>query len=366
MKVCMVARDTSPSNAFRLVAEKLTKQKIVAYLGDGSPIKISVDAIAKSARESDVLLCGMSSSPDLAKEEISAINAAYSATVPIVLYADTYGAVKRKWFESVRRRADAVLTVSDKESEKVLSLFPNAKAVLSGNPLVESAHFPKTTREEIRKRFNIRDDEKIILSGGYKFPAITLPTMLAIFDAAAWLRIQKPDIRLFVFFALHSGDEAWMSNKNFYSDIHKHFLERKEVTDLDNLRVKVTCAKAENFEDKISTAELLPAADLVVTTLSTVDQEAACQRIPVINYLPNIALDRMQKNFGTRNWEACEQRIAEKVTCADDLGLAIREYLVDGVPNNMKEAQQLHYPKPEKIGYAVDIIIQTLLYYGDF
>lgn len=367
MKICMVARDVAHSNAFKLVAEKLVGQYIVSYLGGGSPISASLEEITKSVRESDVLLCGMASSPDLVKEELAAIDAAHSAGVPVILYADTYGAVKRQWFESVRDFVNAVFVVSEKEAEEVEELFEYAKPILSGNPMVESAHFPKTTREEIRKRFDVREDEKVIVCPGYKYPAINIPTMIAILDAAAYLRIYSPELRIFVFFSMHPGDERWQKNNSYYHELLANFLECREVTDLDNLRVKITCGKASNSEDKISTSDLLPAADLVVATMSTIEQEAACLRIPVIEYLTNIALDRMEKNFGTRDWEACEQGIAENINGdSDSLAEAISDYFCIGeMGESMKNAQELHYPKPKKQGYAVDIMVKTVLRCGE-
>ncbi|KKT41607.1 MAG: hypothetical protein UW30_C0006G0034 [Candidatus Giovannonibacteria bacterium GW2011_GWA2_44_13b] len=363
MKVVMVARDTAPSSAFKLVAEKLAGEVKTYLAGGGKSVLLPIEEIASSIRDADVLLSGMSSAPELVKEEIVAISAAHDANVPVVLYADTHNSVRRPHFESVRNKVSAMFVVSKKEAEDARKFFALSedRIILSGNPLVENAHFPKTTREEVRKRFGVRDDEKIILSSGYKFPSITLPTLIALVDAAAILEKRAPGLNLFVFASLHPGDDAWVADKSVYNRILDYFLNCKDVADLNNLRIKVTCSKAEKAEDKATTAELLPATDLLVTTLSTSDEEAACQRIPAIEFFTGLAMSRMEKNFSTRKWEKCEQGVAAAVYYdTGELALLIENILSNGVSPSMRLAQETHYPKPPYQGYAVDKIIEGL------
>ena len=82
----------------------------------------------------DVVLCGMSSSPELAQEELAACEAAVKNGVPLCLLADTFGAWGRPWFEPYRAAASALFVINQEEALKAWELFPNAKIVASGNP----------------------------------------------------------------------------------------------------------------------------------------------------------------------------------------------------------------------------------------
>ena len=361
-RIVMVGRDKAPSEAFERVRVKLEGHDVVAYLGHGDPIKGTLEEIKAAASGADVLLCGMSSSPKLVAEEISAIISASTNGVPVVLYADTHGAVSRAWFEGVRDRVSTVLVVSHKEAENARLLFPNAALVLSGNPAVEESYFPKITREQARNKFGVREEEKLMLIPGYKFPAVTIPTVIAAINAVDML----PETNFYMIVSVHPGDEAWKANPDFYDTFIKYFTECKEVTDLANLRWTVTCGKHPNEERRIATSDILPGADILVATMSTEEQKAACQRSPVVEYLTAVDLDRMEKNFGTRDWECCEQGVAEKVFGDHaELAAAIDELLNPTSANSisMRQAQKLHYPKPSEPGYALRVMAETVLKY---
>jgi len=361
-KVVMVGRDKAPSEAFEALKTKLVGEEVVAYLGHGDPIKETLEKIKAAASGADVLLCGMSSSPKLVAEEIAAIISASINGVPVVLYADTHGCVHRAWFEGVRDRVNAVLVVSNKEADAARQLFPNAEPVLSGNPSVEESYFPKTTREQTRNRFGVREDEKLMLIPGCKFPAVTIPTVIAAINAVDMLS----ETNFFMVVSVHPGDDAWKANPDFYDNLIKYFTECKEVTDLANLRWTVSCGKHPNEERRVVTSDILPGVDIVVATMSTEEQKAACQRIPVVEYLTAVDLDRMEKNFGTRDWECCEQGVAEKVFGDHaELAAAIDELLNPTSANSisMRQAQKLHYPKPSEPGYALRVMAETVLKY---
>lgn len=375
-KIVMVGHDAAPSAAFKKVADMLESNIGMeratdwrmrqdtyydAFLGGGEPIKASIAEIERAVVSSNVLLCGMSSSPKLVEEELAAIRVAFKAGVPVVLYADTHGAVKRSWFEEVRGMANAILVVSHKEAEDARVLFPDAEPVLSGNPSVEEAFFPKTTKVWVRERLGVRDDEKVILIPGYKFPAITMPTVLATVDAVDMI----PETNFYLVVSLHPGDDAWKANNAIYDDLLGYFLHYKEVTDLANLRVRVTCSRHPDEENRIATSDILPGADTLVSTMSTEEQKAACQRIPVVEYLTAVALDRMEKNFGTRDWEPCQQGIAEEVF-ADHRRLAgaIKSLLSSEGQEKMRAAQELHYPAISEPGHALKVMAETVHKYA--
>lgn len=366
-KVVTVGRDKAPSDAFERVASLLDYQcEVKTYLGHGDPIGAPVGDMAAEVARADVLLCGMSSSPQLVMEELAAVRAAHNAGIPAILYADTHGAVKRLWFAGVREYVDAIFVVSHKEAEDARELFPHVGSdgiILSGNPSVEEAFFPKVTRQWVRERLGVCEDEKVILIPGYKFPAVTISTIIAALDALNMVN----GYRFFLAVSIHPGDDAWKANNAIYDEWIGYFLNYREMTDLaDRVRVFVTCGKHPNEKNRIATSDILPGTDLMIATLSTEEQKAACQRIPVIEYLTAIGLDRMKKNFGTRNWEPCIQGIAVGVF-ADHTRLTseIKSLLTPEGRESLRPAQELHYPKPEKPGYALGVMVETIKRYAD-
>lgn len=365
-KVVMVGRDKAPSDAFEKLMQLLDADGYVVkkYLGHGDSIPASADDIAAEIAEADVLLCGMSSSPKLAVEEFAAVRAAHNSEVPILLYADTHGAVKRPWFANVRECVDGIFVVSHKEAEDARALFSsvgNDGIILSGNPSVEEAFFPKVTHQWVRERLGVREDEKVILIPGYKFPAVTLPTVIATMDALDMV----PDYKFFMVVSVHPGDDVWKADNDVYNKLIGYFLNTREVTDLaDRLRVRVTCAKYSREEDRIVTSDILPGVDVVVSTMSTEEQKAACQRIPVVEYLTSVDLDRMEKNFGARKWEPCVQCVVLEVFANHrHLAKAIEFLLTPVGRESLRRAQEFHYPKPKEPGHALKVMVETIKRY---
>lgn len=365
-KVVMVGRDKALSEAFDVLKPRLEGAGVVAYLGHGDPIKASTEEIEASVRSADVLLCGMSSSSTLVKDELAAIVAASAAGVPVVLYADQHGRVKSEWFVSVRNLVNAVLVVGRKEVTDARDVFPNAEVVLSGNPSVEESHFPKTTKEWARERLGVYGDEKVILIPGYKFPAVSMPTVFATLDALNIIR-RRSSQKFFLVVSLHPGDDAFKTNPDAYAMLISYFFNR-EVTDLaDTLRVRVTCSKAPNEENRIATSDILPGADIMVVTLSTEEEKAACQRIPCVHYLTATDLDRMEKNFGSRTWTRANLGISWEVFANHaELAEAIEELLDPDSMEiyDMRQAQETHYPRPTERGATLRIMTETVLKYA--
>lgn len=360
-KVVLVGRDKAPSMAFQELGLVLQNMglDVRQYLGHGDPITTAAQVMLNEVSTANVVLCGMSSAPPLVEEECRAIYAAHDSGIPVLLYADTHGAVRRPWFEDVRRLVSGIFVVSYAEMEEARELFPDVgdNIFLSGNPSVEAAHFPKVTREWVRKWLGAENGEKVILIPGYKYPAINTPTIIATLNALALIENQK----FLLVLSLHPGDDAWKADPSFYHRLIGHFLNLSEVTDLRNqVEFRVVCSKHPEAESKIATSDLLPGTDLVVATMSTIEQEAACQRIPVVEYLFPIAMHRMQKNFGTQVWEPCEQGVALKVFANHMMLAGTIEYLLDNGRAFLLPAQERHYPRPDAPGHALGVIVEAV------
>ena len=78
MKVVLVAMDKAPSNAFKELTKTLTSRGVTVapFLGNGDKMPSDAAAIDEAIKDSDFVLAGVSSSPELAKDELSAIASA--------------------------------------------------------------------------------------------------------------------------------------------------------------------------------------------------------------------------------------------------------------------------------------------------
>lgn len=344
MKVVMVGYDIAPSMAFELISSDFGPADVVLFAGHGKPMHVSLDDILERACSADVVLCGMSSPRENAETEIAALEIAYQNGVPLGLYADTFGAVYREWFTMHADKVNFVFVINEKEALSARQIYKNAHVFVSGNPVVEQVFFPKVTSGEARARLGISDETSLILSPGHKFDVFTLPLWACVADAAEQLLESYGNNATVVIASVHPGDERYQKNPHCYDRLVQYAKGRVRLV----------------TRDEISTQDILPGADIVVTTLSTSDQEAACQRIPVLEFLPSVAKGRLEENFGTQTWEPCELGFAVETnpeSLAQDLALYLYE---DRFRNDLRRRQEKCFPKPESPGQSVRIIVNAI------
>lgn len=358
MKVVLVARDIAPSNAFKMVvAEFLGNSWLPShtsvlvkgaelFVGSGKPLKATEDEIAAAVKSADVVLVGISSSAELAKEELVACKVAKEASVPYGLYADTFGcAVNRNWFDHVRAEASFVFVLNGKEAEEARKVFSKAKVVASGNPTWDDFFYPKLTREESRAKLGIKDDEVFVLCPGGKSLAINIQHWGFVIEALDFMNGSEYAPRKWnVIFSRHPGDQ---SAPDAYAELVK----------FSDIQAKVVAP------DEMKTSDMIPGMDVMVSCCSTVEIEAVCQRKPVISYIPHTGLVRMRTTMGDK-WEPVEQGVVISSTpgCTFDLADSIDDLLTLDVWNNsfVRSKQEALYPKPTEKGVALRAIIGTL------
>src|SRR3989344_610355 len=165
MMVALVAQDVSPSRALERVGVELVSRghAVCAFLGSGNLIVASRMALDCNIGASHALLLGMSSSAELAEEEIYAARLAFSTNIPFGFYCDTYGCHNRPWFAEFRDKASFVFVINEKEAEEARRVFPKARVAVSGNPIWEDFCFPKFTKDEVRSKLGIAENEAVVL-----------------------------------------------------------------------------------------------------------------------------------------------------------------------------------------------------------
>lgn len=342
MKVVLLAHDVAPSQALKMIEKELMTRdlSVWSYLGNGGEITADPSDIAATIRNSDVVLLGMSSSEKLATEEIAAAEAALEHRTPYGFYADIYKCVRRPWFERVREGASFVFVINSDEATAARELFPNAKVVISGNPLWEDFFMPKRPREEVREKLEVASDETMVLCPGGKSAVVNILHWGGVIEALSDLSTDPKHWKIFL--ALHPGDKT---PPDFYQDLVTH----------SRVPAKIV---AKEF---LSSSEMLSGCDLVIESCSTIGIEAACLRKPVISYLSEIALGRLEKGSGSRSWELCVLGVAEEVR-GEPMQLAncVGNLLDYGGAASLLVRQAEVYPEPPERGSAVRKMIATL------
>ncbi len=341
-RVLLVAQDFAPQKAFHpFLADALGEKGLQVQLvlgGKGPPTTGQILGAISAVRDCDILVCGMSSSSELATAEIAAAEEAVAGGIPFGFYADTFGVVNRPWFMSkaLQGLASFVFVVNQEEARNAKTLFPNVDIVVSGNPEWEEFAFPEKTREEVRTELKVILREHLILCPGGKSLAVNILHFGAVIGAVRQLVGQKR-----VILSLHPKDP---NPVELY----------KELVELSSVPLQVA---------ETSTLDILPGVDLVVQSASTIGVAAAIQRIPVIDFFSEIALARMEKVTGAREWKLCQKGVS-KAVCSYPTTLAdwMNAYL--GGPFGrlteemkiMRQNQEKVFPKPSERGAAVRIM----------
>lgn len=342
MRVLLVARDVAPSQALERLREVLLLRldDVHSFLGYGKPISNSYNSRLITERPC-VVLCGMSSFAEVAKDEIAVAEVAARMGMPYGFYADTYGSAQRPHFEHLRKEASFIFVINGEEAKTARELYPNAKVVVSGNPMWEDFFIPKLSREEVRSKFEVDNDEYMVLCPGGK--SLTIDTLHwgAVIEA---LSMEPTAEKWKVFFSAHPGSQ---------------YLP-EDYTELINYSKRVSVRLV--AKDFMSASDMLPGVDIVINSASTIGIEAACQRKPVIEYFTEIALARLEESIHSRNWPTWELGVAAKVNGNPERLLCkIRDLLFYGGFVSMRKRQEEVYPAPQEKGSAVRKMVETLM-----
>lgn len=347
-RVLLVARDVAPSRAFAQLGPELEKRgvEVYSFLGHGQDVPLinGCDA-ATFAEHPCLVLTGMSSSQELAKEEILAAEVGIMFDNPVGFYADMFGCSTRAWFAPVREKARFVFVLSEEEAKKTQPLFLNSEVVASGNPVVEEAFYHKVYSGYVRRRLNVGSDELLMYCTAGKDRETNRMNFRGMTKAVSLL----PDRhRWKVVFMLHGGDQN--DPVSSYADlinvkgVNAQLLSAKEV-------------EAMGF----TALDVIAACDLMVAAVSTSGVEAACQRKPVIDFLTSLAVARMKKQTGSEVWPPCELGISRPVMGGPtELARAIQELMAPGGFDEMRARQEACFPKPSIRGVAIKKMADTV------
>jgi hypothetical protein len=346
MYCALVARDIAPSLAFDVVYQHLQKHhycNVKKYLGFGKPLSASVSEIKRAAAGAAVVLVGMSSSRELAKEEIAAVTAAKRNGVPYGFYADTYGMHNCPWFAGVRDKASFLFVVDEEEAADARQVFPKTvRVIASGNPLWENFSFPKLTRTEVRQKLNIGKNKTVLLCTGEKTFGINKTNFTSVLYAIRLLVSRDSRRQFYLVFSLHPGDQ-------------------KDIGSYGNLKAQSPVPISIVAYHTLPGADMIPGCDIVITSISTIGIEAAFQRKPVIDFLTRATLANLKKTTGRKSWKPCELGVSKMVyEDTTRLAEAIEELLTPDGFAPMLAQQKKIYPPIKRRGRAVYKIAETI------
>lgn len=376
MRAVLVARDIAPSNAFKMVAEKIPGTK--TFIGKGRALEVYDVEVASAVASAEVLLVGMSANANTAREEIMACQSAKAARVPYGLYADTFNcAHNRNWFETVRPDASFVFVLNDKDAREAKKVFPKAKIVALGNPLWDDFYFPKLSYEESRMKLGIMADETFVLVVGHKPSAITIPLWADVIEA-----LNLPDVidkrKWQIVFSRHPGDRVELDDKlhafvkgfAVRCGLEEKYVEKQMTVFEEMSRIK-SYQELVKWNDvsarvltigEMSASEMVPGCDILIGPASTTEIEAVCQRKPVISYLKATTNVRLRGVSGGK-WELVEDGVTAYVGGEPEyLANRILDLLdpESDLSQELRARQEELYPVPKEKGVALLAIASTL------
>lgn len=341
-----VARDAAPSQALELLAAYLHARGWVVrkFLGHGkaSPFEGRQSEWEDAFINASVLISGMSAPAGNATEEVAAIERAIAAHVPYGLYADTFGAWKRRWFDDFRhlptRSPRVVFVLNPLEAGRASGHWRKAQCLPTGNPCWEEFFASKAERLDVRARY-CADERPLILVPGGKEEALNVALLRAAIDAA----LSLPKVA--VVFTQHPNDKA---GAGVYLDLLSQVA-------LGDIQLHVPSE---------ATPLIIPGADLVICTASTTGIEAGHlwgqeYPIPVINFFTEAARDRMERVFGSREWPLVPG-VEDGTDRLENLAALMRYRLTPEGRAEMQAQQERAYPRPSEPQAALKRMYEAL------
>ncbi len=341
MRILIVASDVGPCNALKLVRKELEKQgnAVEAIFCDGQPSTVARTGEMLSAlAQADRALIGMSSTRERSAEEMLAAEVAFKDKIPVGIFCNTFGEFCRPWFQNIIPRSSLLFVVNGEEAAAASERFPKQKIVASGNPRWGSYFAPSIPREESRKRLGIAPDEKLILSSGTKEIVTNMLLWSGVITAAASYE-RNSGQKARVVLSRHPGER---NMQDLYQDL----------IDLADCKVQ--------FSGERSSSDALAGADLAVSSYSEVGIQAACLRIPVIDYVSPFAAKWWENLRAGGRWEPSEEGASCMVRgSVSELSHTIGRLLTPGSAEvrRMKKDQERVFRRDEG---SAEMIARTL------
>lgn len=351
-RAVLVARDFFESKIISGLAQKLEGNFLCStFVGEGkSSFPTSTIELRGAVEVGDVVIVAVSENCSI-EAQVASLAKEYSK--PLVVVALSYNAWRQIEFIPVHPHVCVLFVLDDKEAYSARKLYPNATIIASGNPEWEKFSFPTHTATEVRNilGFDKRQRRKLIIIPGEKEVGVNFPLAVNVIEAVASL----PDPGLFrIIFTIHPGHTPFLNGSNplkFYEELqaysHKVFVRPSYKT----------------TPFGIGTSDMVPGADLVIGSNSTVQIQAAYLGIPVIAVLlqrafRGVELPQEHKEW----WPPCDRGAIAPVYGLSSARTAklIESLLTKEGFASMKSAQERYFPRFERVGQAYETMVKAI------
>lgn len=343
MKIVLVAGDFAQSEALDLFRDRIMQSghSTESFLCYGNKNLYSLNSIRQSMSGAGFLVAGMS---EMSDEETEAVKEAVKQNVRIALYADTFGAHRLPAFEFARELALTMFVVNQDEASDARELFPRADVRVTGNPRWEEFAFPKLSQDEVVRKLGLDASKLVILSAGDKYLAQNIIQFGSTIEA---VRLLRWHMNTQILLALHPGDQ---NDPKLYEEL---------VTN-SGCDVRIIGRHV-----GIDTSEILVGCDLVVEFTSTIGIQAACLRIPVVDFCTTTALRGESPIIGKDPWLLTAMGVSHPVYngSVEQLGKFMSRSLLDySYSSELRRKQERAFPVPSlnNRGLALKLMCSAL------
>lgn len=343
MKIVLVAGDFAQSEVLKALGDRIVQfgHTTESFLCYGKKDQFQLDSIRQSISGAGFLVVGMS---ELSGEETEAVKEAVRQNVRIALYADTFGAHRLPAFEFARELALTMFVVNQDEEHDARKLFPCADVFVTGNPRWEEFAFPKLSSCEAAHKLGLTAGKLVILSVGDKYLAQNIIQFASTIEA---VRMLGWEWNTYTLLALHPGDP---NDPKLYEE-----LVRNSGCDVRIIGRHVG----------IDTSEILVGCDLVVEFTSTIGIQAACLRIPVVDFCTTTALRGKSPIIGKDPWLLTVMGASHPVYngSVEQLGKFMSRSLLDySYLSELRSKQERVFPVPslDNRGRALKLMYSAL------
>lgn len=345
--VLLVADDYLESGILKRVAEELPSSLFPStFLGFGKQQNQGVSSLSCLVSDSDGVLVAMS---DWNANEVRAALLAIKHRKPLALMALGYGAWKKAAFLSVREHAEILFVIDKQEAADAAPYFPAARIVVSGNPEWEGFETPALSRKEVRGKLGVKPGETVVLVSCEKSLRVNFPLAACVIEALSRL---ADETNWRVIFSIHPGHEILDG-----VDLVPFYQRELQAYDRQRLTLDVSC-KTVPFG--IGAPDMVAGADVVIGIKSTLQIQAAFQRIPSISIFLRPLLE--YEAASPKSWPPVERGAIAGVYdfSAKTTAALIRKLVSPLGFDTMHKAQRRAF-KPLKKGAANKIICGHLV-----
>ncbi len=345
----LVATDFAYSQIFRKLCQAFAQRHTVHFidiLGNGKTVSVPDIESAFNTHAIHGVLAGMSNKPETAEAEMRACMKARERGIPYGFFAELPDvAVGRSWLNELKKDASFLFVIDEETAQAAAPQYP--KAHTEGNIIVsldvrrDDWFFPEVTRNEVRRKMGIALNEMTILCPGTKDLVPNILLFGAVVEAASLCQGRS------ILLSIHPGDKK------------EHLSAYESLVNLASATVQTKIITKE----MMPTSELLVGCDIVVQSMSTVGHHAACLRIPVIDFLTKIDIERYKReNSDSAGWWLSEVNASIRIW-GDTMQLSatIEQLTNHGLQNiKLRQAQEKAFPKPKQKGEAIDRVCKAI------